>query len=72
MEFSKKMFGWWGGLAVKCALSCVVVWVLLALLNMMWLWYAIHPASRRDAAVPQLSGGANLKPEDLARDGGIY
>lgn len=71
MEFEKKKFGWWSGLVVKCVLSCVVVGMLIALLNLMRLWYALHPVPGRVGDEPPVAGGAR-QPEHLALDDGVY
>ena len=72
MESTKILIGRWGGLALKCVLSCVVVWVLLSSLNLMRVWYAIHPVTRRAGDELPVSTGANQKPEDLAQNYGVY
>ncbi len=73
MELTKGRVGWWGSLAVKCVLSCVVIWVLISLLGLMRLWYAVHPVSRRGAGVePPVSSGTNHKPEDFVQNNEIY
>jgi hypothetical protein len=72
MEFNKIWISRWGNLVVKCVLSCVVVWMLLSSLNLMRLWYAIHPVTRRDGDELPVSTGANQKPEVLAQDNEIF
>jgi hypothetical protein len=58
-EFTKTRFGSWSNLAVKCALSCVMIWVLVVLLGLMKLWYKTHPAERTTGHSSPESGGAN-------------
>jgi hypothetical protein len=72
MKSAKIWIGRWGNLVVKCALSCVVVWVLILSLNLMRVWYAIHPVPPRVGDVLPVSIGANQKPERLAQNSQAY
>jgi hypothetical protein len=47
MEFKKRPFGWWCNLVAKSLLSCLAVVALITLLDMMKLWYHVHPVARR-------------------------
>jgi hypothetical protein len=66
MESTKGSFGWWGNLVVKCALTGVVIWALMASLQLMKLWYTAHPPTRRnDDRSPGFAGATN--PERTAQ-----
>lgn len=72
MEFTKGRAGWWGNLAIKCALSCVVIWALIALLSLIGLWSNIHPAVRRASYEPPVSGVAKYNPRGDAQNNEIF
>ncbi|MDR3457098.1 MAG: hypothetical protein P4N60_06600 [Verrucomicrobiae bacterium] len=72
METLKNGIGRWIGVVVKCLLSCVIVWLLISLLDMMRLWNSIHPAAtagneaaRLSAALKQEQAGAAITPADV-------
>ena len=71
MEFTKTRVGWWGSLAIKCVLSCAVIWASLVLFDLVRLWCAVHPAPKRAGIESTASYGVNHQPEDLAQNNGI-
>jgi len=65
MEFIKRPFGWWCNLVVKSLLSCLMVGILIVLLDLMKLWYHVHPAVRRVSDEAKVSDESNYKPRNV-------
>ena len=70
-ESIKIWIGRWIGLVVKCALTFAVAGVFISLLNLMRLWYVIHPVPGRVRDESPVAAGVRqleyLKPDD-----GVY
>jgi len=68
MEFKKRPFGWWCNLMAKGLLSCLAVVVLITLLDMMRLWYHVHPVARRVSDEAKASEISNYNPRNVQND----
>jgi hypothetical protein len=72
MEIAKIRVGRWVNLMVKCGISCVVIWFLILSLDLMRLWYPVHPVSRKGGVEPPVSGGKKNMPDGAARNSAVF
>jgi len=72
MEFSKSPFGWWCNVALKCVFSCVAAGALLSSLELMKLWYNLHPPVKIGGNEPSAWGELNDNPGARAHNDNVF